>query len=119
MNLHEFQSKALMRGLGIRVLPGVVCHNPNEVEAAAKQLGGAPCVIKAQVLAGGRGKAGGIKFAKTPQEARIIGEKIIGMTLTTKQTGAKGKVVHRVYVEEACSIGRELYLSLLIDRSKQ
>jgi len=119
MNLHEFQSKALMRTLGLPVLQGFVCHNADEVEVAAKRLGVGPCVIKAQVHAGGRGKAGGIRLAKTPEEARILGETILGMVLTTKQTGAEGKVVHKVYVEEACLIDREFYLSFLIDRSRQ
>ena len=119
MNLHEYQSKQLMASYGLPILAGHLCYTPGEVEAAADVLGGGVCVVKAQVHAGGRGKAGGVKLAKTPAEARAHGEKILGMRLVTPQTGAKGKLVHKVYVESGCNIGKEYYLSLLVDRARR
>lgn len=119
MNLHEFQSKALMLSNGLPILRGFICYTPGEVEAAAENLGGGICVVKAQVHAGGRGKAGGVKLAKSAAEARAHGEKILGMTLVTPQTGAKGKLVQKVYVEAGCNIGKEFYLSLLVDRARR
>src|SRR5262249_25854871 len=91
--------------------------NASEAEAAAKELGGSVCVVKAQVHAGGRGKGGGIKLAKSAAEAREIAERMIGMRLVTHQTGPEGKEVHRVLVEEGCDIARELYLGMVLDRS--
>ena len=119
MNLHEYQAKQLMAGYGLPVLSGHLCYSPGEVEAAADLLGGGICVVKAQVHAGGRGKAGGVKLAKSSAEARKHGESILGMTLVTPQTGAKGKLVRKVYVEAGCNIAKELYLSLLVDRSRR
>ncbi|RIL09097.1 MAG: ADP-forming succinate--CoA ligase subunit beta [Proteobacteria bacterium] len=124
MNLHEYQAKKVLAAFGLPILKGYLCHSPGEVEAAADNLGvgeepGKICVIKAQVHAGGRGKGGGVKLAKTPSEAREHGSKIIGMTLVTPQTGAKGKLVRKVYVEEGCNIAKEFYLSLLVDRAKK
>lgn len=119
MNLHEYQSKMLMMQHGLPVLKGFLCYTPGEVEAAAENLGGGICVIKAQVHAGGRGKAGGVKLAKNPAEARLHGEKILGMTLVTPQTGAQGKLVRKVYVEAGCNIEREFYLSILVDRASK
>lgn len=119
MNLHEYQSKLLMMQHGLPVLKGFLCYTPGEVEAAAENLGGGICVIKAQVHAGGRGKAGGVKLAKNPAEARLHGEKILGMTLVTPQTGAQGKLVRKVYVEAGCNIEREFYLSILVDRASK
>jgi succinyl-CoA synthetase beta subunit len=117
MNLHEYQSKIIMKKAGLPVLNGFLCYTPAEVEAAATNLGGKICVVKAQVHAGGRGKAGGVKLAKSPEEARKQGEAILGMTLVTPQTGAKGKLVSKVYVEDGCNIDKEFYLSLLVDRA--
>lgn len=117
MNLHEYQSKALMASYGLPVLKGFICYTAGEVEAAADNLGGGICVVKAQVHAGGRGKAGGVKLAKNAAEARAHGEKILGMKLVTPQTGAQGKIVRKVYVEAGCNIAREFYLSLLVDRA--
>src|SRR4029079_16770297 len=96
---------------------GKVAATPAEAEAAAKELGGPICVVKAQVHAGGRGKGGGIKLAKTRAEAKAIAEKMIGMTLVTHQTGPEGKEVHKVYVEDGCDIARELYLGMVLDRA--
>ncbi len=119
MNLHEYQSKELMALYELPVLDGYICHTPGEAEAAADALGGGICVVKAQVHAGGRGKAGGVKLAKSSAEARAFAEKILGMTLVTPQTGAKGKVVHKVYVEAGCNIDKEFYLSMLVDRANR
>ena len=116
MNLHEYQAKELMRLFGLPVLKGHLAYTPGEVEAAADKLGGKVCVVKAQVHAGGRGKAGGVKVAKSSSEARAVAEKMLGMKLVTPQTGEKGKLVGKVYVEDGCEIDRELYLSVLVNR---
>jgi succinyl-CoA synthetase beta subunit len=123
MNLHEYQSKRLLAKRGCPILPGAVCYTPGEAQAAADTLGvgedGRVCVIKAQVHAGGRGKAGGVKLAKTSSEAKQHAQDILGMKLVTPQTGAKGKLVRKVYVEAGCNILREFYLSLLVDRANK
>jgi succinyl-CoA synthetase beta subunit len=119
MNLHEYQAKQVLKKHGLPVLNGYLCYTPGEVEAAADNLGGGVCVVKAQVHAGGRGKGGGVKVAKTPSDARAAGEKILGMTLVTPQTGPQGKHVNKVYVEAGCNIAKEFYLSFLVDRAKR
>lgn len=119
MNLHEYQAKQVLKKYGLPVLPGYVCYTPGEAEAAADLLGGGICVVKAQVHAGGRGKAGGVKLAKSSAEAREHASKILGMTLVTPQTGAQGKLVRKVYVEGGCAIAKEYYLSILVDRAKR
>lgn len=119
MNLHEYQSKQLMAIYGLPVLRGVVAYTAGEAEAGADRLGGGICVVKAQVHAGGRGKAGGVKVAKNSMDARAHAEKILGMTLVTPQTGPKGKLVRKVYVEAGCNIGKEYYLSMLVDRANR
>ena len=119
MNLHEYQAKQVLKNFGLPILRGQVCYTPGEAEAAADILGGGICVVKAQVHAGGRGKAGGVKLAKSSAEAREAAQKILGMKLVTPQTGAAGKIVHKVYVEAGCAIAKEYYLSLLVDRAKR
>lgn len=119
MNLHEYQAKQVLAKYGLPVSKGFVCYTAGEAEAAADRLGGGVTVVKAQVHAGGRGKAGGVKLAKNASEARAHAEKIIGMTLVTPQTGAQGKLVRKVYVEAGSSIKKEYYLSLLVDRAKR
>lgn len=119
MNLHEYQAKQVLKSFGLPVLNGYVCYTPGEAEAAADLLGGGICVVKAQVHAGGRGKAGGVKLAKSSAEARAHAEKILGMKLVTPQTGAEGKIVRKVYVEAGCNIGKEYYLSILVDRASR
>lgn len=119
MNLHEYQSKQLMQQYGISVLKGYLCYTPGEVEAAFDNLQSPVCVIKAQVHAGGRGKAGAVKLAKSSSEARAHAEKILGMTMVSPQTGPKGKLVRKVYVEAGCNIAKEFYLSLLVDRAEK
>jgi succinyl-CoA synthetase beta subunit len=117
MNIHEYQAKGLMAKFGVAVPRGAVAYSAEEAEAAARTLGGTVWAVKAQIHAGGRGKAGGIKIAKTPAEVRDLAAKMIGMTLVTKQTGPAGREVKRVYIETGCDIKRELYLGMLIDRS--
>jgi len=117
VNIHEYQAKEILRRYKVNVPRGKVASDPAEAEAAAKELGGSVCVVKAQVHAGGRGKGGGIKLAKSPAEAREIAAKMIGMKLVTHQTGPEGKEVRRVLIEEGCDIGRELYLGMVLDRS--
>ncbi|MEY4701679.1 MAG: Succinyl-CoA ligase [ADP-forming] subunit beta [Pseudomonadota bacterium] len=119
MNLHEYQAKQVLRKFGLPILAGHLCYTPGEAEAAADQLGGGICVVKAQVHAGGRGKAGGVKLAKSSAEARKHAEAILGMTLVTPQTGAQGKLVRKIYVEAGCNIAKEYYLSILVDRAKR
>jgi succinyl-CoA synthetase beta subunit len=117
MNIHEYQAKSLMSRYGVAVPRGAVAYTAEEAESAARNLGGAVWAVKAQIHAGGRGKGGGIKIAKSPEEVRDLAKKMIGMTLVTKQTGPAGREVKRIYVESGCDIDRELYLSLLVDRA--
>ena len=118
MNIHEYQAKALLREYGIDVPPGKLAKTPEEAQQAASAIGGT-VVVKAQVHAGGRGKAGGIKLARTPAEAASVASDMIGMRLVTKQTGEQGKLVRKLYVEAGSKIDRELYLALLVDRATQ
>jgi succinyl-CoA synthetase beta subunit len=119
MNLHEYQAKKLLAEYGLPILKGFLCYTPGEAEAAADQLGTAVCVVKAQVHAGGRGKAGGVKLAKGSEDARQKASEILGMRLITPQTDAKGKLVSKVYVEAGCNIDKEFYLSMLVDRARK
>jgi succinyl-CoA synthetase beta subunit len=116
MNIHEYQAKSLMSKFGVAVPRGAVAYTAEEAETAARNLGGAVWAVKAQIHAGGRGKAGGVKIARSPAEVRDLAAKMIGMTLVTKQTGPAGREVKRVYVEAGCDIKRELYLGMLVDR---
>ena len=116
MKIHEYQGKDILRKFGVPTLKGLVCETVHEVEQAAEQMG-YPCVIKAQIHAGGRGKGGGVKLAKSKAEAREAAEKIIGMQLITHQTGPEGQKVRKVLVEQGCAIARELYVGMVIDRS--
>ena len=117
MNIHEYQAKEILRKNGVAVLEGRVATTPDEAEAAAKELGGGLCVVKAQIHAGGRGKAGGVKLAKTPQEARAHATALLGSTLVTHQTGPEGKEVQKIFVEQGCDIDQEFYLGMVIDRA--
>ena len=117
MNIHEYQAKEILRKNGVAVLEGRVATTPDEAETAAKELGGGLCVVKAQIHAGGRGKAGGVKLAKTPQEARVHATALLGSTLVTHQTGSEGKEVQKVFVEQGCDIDQEFYLGMVIDRA--
>jgi len=116
MNLHEYQSKRLFADYGIAVPKGIPAKSSDQAVKAAEELGGDLWVVKAQVHAGGRGKAGGVKLARSLDEVRRFAGEMIGNTLVTHQTGPEGLPVSIVYVESGSAIGRELYLSLLIDR---
>jgi succinyl-CoA synthetase beta subunit len=119
MNVHEYQAKELLRKFGVAVPAGELATTPAEAEEAARKLGGEICVVKAQVHAGGRGKAGGVKLAKSPAEAKQHASEILGMTLHTPQTPPEGKLVRKVYVEAGSDIARELYLAILLDRAEE
>ena len=116
MKIHEYQAKTILAKYKVPVPRGEVAFTVAEAETAAKNIGGS-VVIKAQIHAGGRGKGGGVKVAKNSDEAAIIAEQILGMTLITHQTGPEGRVVHRVLVEETLPIERELYLGVVLDRA--
>ena len=116
MNIHEYQAKALLKDYGVSVLAGQVAYTPDEAEAAARALGGPIWVVKAQIHAGGRGKGGGVKLARSIEEVRQSANQMLGMNLVTHQTGPGGRQVRRVYVEDGCAIAREFYLATLIDR---
>jgi succinyl-CoA synthetase beta subunit len=116
MNIHEYQAKALLQEYGVKVLRGQVVYTPEEAEAAARALDGPLWVVKAQIHAGGRGKGGGVKLARSVEEVRQLAGQMLGMTLVTHQTGPGGRQVRRVYVEDGCEIARELYLGMVIDR---
>jgi succinyl-CoA synthetase beta subunit len=117
MNIHEYQAKELLARFGVAVPRGRAAFSADEAVAVAQSLGGSVWVVKAQIHAGGRGKAGGVKLARSFDEVRAIAADLLGKTLVTKQTGPQGRVVGRLYVEEGCDIARELYLGLLIDRA--
>jgi succinyl-CoA synthetase beta subunit len=119
VNVHEYQAKELLRSFGVPVPAGRLATTPAEAESAARALGGSVVVVKAQVHAGGRGKAGGIKVAKSPAEAKRLASEILGMTLRTHQTGAEGKLVRKVWIESGCDIARELYLAIVLDRAAE
>ena len=117
MNIHEYQAKQLLARFGVAVPRGAIAYTAREAEKAAKDLGGKVWVVKAQIHAGGWGKAGGVKVVKSLPEVRAAAEAMLGSRLVTKQTGPEGKEVKRVYVEEGLNIARELYASLLVDRA--
>ena len=117
MNVHEYQAKELLARFGVAVPRGRVAYTPEEAADAAAELGGALWAVKAQIHAGGRGKAGGVKLARSAAEVRAAAAELIGRTLVTPQTGPAGSEVKRVYVEEGCDVARELYLGMLVDRA--
>ena len=119
MNLHEYQAKTLFRAYGVDTPRGQLAHSPDEAVAAAEALGGNIWVVKAQVHAGGRGKAGGVKVAKSLDEVRQYASQMIGSTLKTKQTGDVGLPIHKVLIEEGLDIVKELYLSVVVDRASK
>jgi len=121
MKIHEYQAKAILRKYGVSVPRGEMAETREQAQAAARNLfdsGVAGVVVKAQIHAGGRGKGGGVKIAKSVEEAGDIAGKILGMTLVTHQTGPEGRVVRRVLIEETLPIEKELYLGIVIDRSE-
>ena len=116
MNIHEHQAKTVLAEYGVPVPRGYPAFTVDEAVAAAEKLGGSVWVVKAQIHAGGRGKGGGVKVAKSLGEVRAEAERMLGMTLITHQTGPKGRLVRRLYIEEGAAIAKEYYLSLLVDR---
>ncbi len=119
MNVHEYQAKALLKKFGVPVPAGELATTPAEAEQVARRLATAPIVVKAQVHAGGRGKAGGIKLAQSPAEAVQRASEILGMCLRTHQTGPEGKLVRKLYVEVGAAGAREFYLAVVLDRAKE
>ena len=117
MNIHEYQAKALLSQYGVNVAAGAPAFNGSEAVDVARKLGGWPCAVKAQIHAGGRGKAGGVKIAHSADEVKAYADELLGKILVTPQTGANGKQVNRLYIEQGCAIARELYFSMLIDRT--
>jgi succinyl-CoA synthetase beta subunit len=119
MNVHEYQGKEILRKYGVATPRGVACFSVDEAVKAAESLGGKVWVVKAQIHAGGRGKGGGVKVAKSIQEVRDYAAQILGMTLITHQTGPEGRVVKRLLVEEGADIKKELYVGMVVDRVTQ
>ncbi|MBS7327752.1 MAG: ADP-forming succinate--CoA ligase subunit beta [Oxalobacter sp.] len=119
MNIHEYQGKEILRKYGVTTPRGIPCFSVDEAVEAAKKLGGNVWVVKAQIHAGGRGKGGGVKVAKSLDEVRELAGQILGMTLVTHQTGPQGKLVQRLLIEEGADIQKEYYVGMVIDRGTQ
>lgn len=117
MNIHEYQAKEILRNYGVSVPNGRVAFTVEEAVEAAKELGSPVCVVKAQIHAGGRGKAGGVKVAKSLDEVRTYASELLGKVLVTHQTGPEGKEVKRLLIEEGCDIKKEYYIGLVVDRA--
>ncbi len=119
MNVHEYQGKEILRKYGVATPRGIACFSVADADAAARKLGGKVWVVKAQIHAGGRGKGGGVKVAKSLEEVHQYAAQILGMTLVTHQTGPEGRVVKRLLVEEGADIRKELYVGMVVDRKAQ
>ena len=119
MNIHEYQAKALLRSYRITTPRGEVVYTAKAAARVAEDLGGSMWVVKAQIHAGGRGKAGGVRLATTPEQTAELADQMLGSTLVTPQTGPEGQHVSRLLVERASRIEREFYLSLFVDRDSQ
>src|SRR6478609_590564 len=119
MNVHEYQGKEIFRKFGVPTPRGIPAFTADEAVKAAQTLGGKVWVVKAQIHAGGRGKGGGVKVAKSIDEVRDYAKKLLGMTLVTHQTGPAGKLVKRLYIEEGADIKKELYAAMVVDRVTQ
>lgn len=117
MNIHEYQAKEVLRRYGVATLKGKVANTVDEAVNAAKEIGGNIWVVKAQIHAGGRGKGGGVKVAKTMDEVKTHSKNILGMNLVTHQTGPEGKKVHKIFIEQGCNIAKEYYVACLVDRA--
>ena len=117
MKIHEYQAKELLRRYGVVTPKGQVTDDASSVQGIAEELGGR-CVVKAQIHAGGRGKGGGVKVAKTPEQAAEMAGQILGMQLVTPQTGPEGQKVRKLLIEEAVDIAHELYLAVTLDRQE-
>jgi len=121
MKIHEYQAKAILKKYGVSVPRGAMAASQDEAEAVAKDLfssGASGVVVKAQIHAGGRGKGGGVKIAKSVNEAGDLASKMLGMKLVTHQTGPEGRIVRRLLIEETLPIEKELYLGILVDRAE-
>src|SRR6185295_6884057 len=114
MNIHEYQAKQVLKTYGVPVAKGIPAFTVDEAVKAAETLGGPVWVVKAQIHAGGRGKAGGVKVVKAIDDVRSEATRLLGSTLVTHQTGPQGKVVQRLYIEEGSAIEKEFYLALLV-----
>src|SRR5499426_3452781 len=119
MKIHEYQAKEILRTYGVATPRGIPCFSVDEAVRAARELGGKVWVVKAQIHAGGRGKGGGVKVAKSEGEVREWSGKILGMMLKTHQTGPEGQKVRRLLIEEGADIKKELYVGMVVDRSTQ
>ncbi len=119
MKIHEYQGKDLYRKFGVNTSSGIPCFTVDEAVAAADTLGGDVWVVKAQIHAGGRGKGGGVKVAKSKEEVKQFASEILGMHLVTHQTGPEGQKVKRLLVEEGADIAKEYYVGIVVDRSSQ
>lgn len=117
MNIHEYQGKEILRKYGVSVPNGKVAFTPDEAVKASEELGSSVYVVKAQIHAGGRGKAGGVKIAKTKDEVKGFAEELLGKTLVTHQTGTEGREIKRLLIEEGCDIQKEYYVGLVLDRA--
>lgn len=119
MKIHEYQAKEILRKYGVVTPKGIACFSVDEAVSAAQQLGGDVWAVKAQIYAGGRGKGGGVKVAKSLDEVRQRAGEILGMRLVTHQTGPEGQVVHRLFIEQGVSIEKEFYVGMVVDRGRQ
>ena len=119
MDIHEYQAKELLKGFGVSIPAGGLAYSPEQAVYRAKEIGGERWVVKAQIHSGARGKAGGIKVCSTDNEIWDAAEHLLGRRLVTPQTGARGKVVNRLYIEAATEIGREIYLGMVLDRQSE
>ena len=119
MDVHEYQAKELLVGFGVPVPRGGVAYSPEQASYRAKELGGSSWVVKAQVHSGGRGNAGGVAVCRSDREVNEVARQLLGRRLVTRQSGPEGKLIERLYVEEASSIARELYFGIVVDRAAE
>ena len=119
MDIHEYQAKALLAGFGMPIAKGGIAYSPEQADYRAKELGGEKWVVKAQIHSGARGKAGGIRVCTTEDEVMEAANALLGRRLVTNQTGPQGKLIGRLYIEEATDIAREIYLAFVLDRSAE
>jgi len=117
MDIHEYQAKEILAGFGVAIPDGALAYSPEQAAYRARELGGERWIVKAQVHAGGRGKAGGVRLCESDSEIYDASDSMFGMNLVTQQTGPKGKGVYRVYVETAVTIAREIYIGFVLDRT--
>ena len=119
MDIHEYQAKKILSDFGVKIPTGGIVYSPENAENKAREIGGSKWVVKAQIHSGARGKAGGIIICNSPHEVALATEKLLGKKLVTNQTGEEGKIVNRIYIEEATDIKHELYLGLVFDRPSE